>query len=308
MRYFRYGPRFGLSTKELSYTRVKEWDNGTTLLSVEAQICTVNSKSTSSPNSVPRQKTAKYSASPTDFEASNLCLRIQDIMLIIGNAIDLLPPPEKVFMICDHISQTPLSHIIFSHILSSTAREREVPYFPSYFNTCSSCNTDYQVELHRLGQNGLALVITRWLNLGAGLTPEDPQWRVHTHSWPPKCMNTKDVATLTSPRMLFEASLPKKSSVEALRSYNLSMLKDHNYRTMMNQEWWPRDVWEYRGEPIKQSTEWEAFNRYLRVPCLKEQLRIPREQQEMKLWRHKDEVRLSRQRAKISEISKAKRQ
>lgn len=296
MRHFRYGPRFGLNAKELSYTRVKEWDNGTTLLSVEAQICTVNSKSASSSTPVPRQEAAKYSGRPTDFEAANLCLRIQDIMMMTGTAVDFLPPPERAFTICGHISQTRLSHLIFSHILSSTAGARETPFFPSYSNNCKQCNTDYQLELHFLGQNDLALVITRWLNLGAGLTPEDPQWRVHGYSWPPKCMTAEYYATVTSPRMLFEASLPKRSSVETLCSYNLSLLKGRNYRIMMNQDWWPRDIWEYRGDHTKRRTGYEAFDKYLKEPCLKKTLRQPKEQEEMELWRQKDELRLSRQR------------
>jgi hypothetical protein len=47
---------------------------------------------------------------------------------------------------------------------------------------CRYCNMDFQVEIKKVGDEELALVITKWLDLGSGLTPMDPMWRAHLGS------------------------------------------------------------------------------------------------------------------------------
>jgi len=44
---------------------------------------------------------------------------------------------------------------------------------------CRYFNKDFQVEIKEIGSKGLALLISRWLDLGSGLTPMDTKWRVH---------------------------------------------------------------------------------------------------------------------------------
>ena len=38
------------------------------------------------------------------------------------------------------------------------------------------CNFDYRIEVLDTGSDGLAIVITKWLDLGSGLTPLDRKW------------------------------------------------------------------------------------------------------------------------------------
>ncbi len=38
---------------------------------------------------------------------------------------------------------------------------------------------EFQIDVKDFKDQGTALLITKWLNLGAGLTPLDPKWRNH---------------------------------------------------------------------------------------------------------------------------------
>jgi hypothetical protein len=38
---------------------------------------------------------------------------------------------------------------------------------------------DFEIDIRDLGMRGTALVVTRWINLGAGLTPYDKKWQGH---------------------------------------------------------------------------------------------------------------------------------
>ncbi|EZF25784.1 hypothetical protein H112_01977 [Trichophyton rubrum D6] len=55
-------------------------------------------------------------------------------------------------------------------------RQRGVPVEPDIF-IYRACGTDYQVKVRALDRNGLALVTTKWINLGDGLDPEDIRWK-----------------------------------------------------------------------------------------------------------------------------------
>lgn len=73
--------------------------------------------------------------------------------------------------ICRHIS------------LQSKAADLESIYdgrkdFFSY--TCRKCNTESLVEIRRLGSR-VALIMTRWVNLGPGRDKEDPLWKIHIY-------------------------------------------------------------------------------------------------------------------------------
>jgi hypothetical protein len=41
---------------------------------------------------------------------------------------------------------------------------------------CNYCTTEYQVDLQECGQPGVAVIITKWLDLGEGRTVLDPKW------------------------------------------------------------------------------------------------------------------------------------
>src|SRR5271169_361507 len=44
---------------------------------------------------------------------------------------------------------------------------------------CQFCYMGFEIDIRDLGIRGTALVVTRWVNLGAGLTLCDKKWRSH---------------------------------------------------------------------------------------------------------------------------------
>lgn len=153
-----YGIKHGISTESLSFTEVQvflgedEIERVITLLSVEARIC---SKPTS------------------------LCLRIQHWALISSTNRDMLLSKTGFVQICDHLSthSSEISRLVQS-ILEPRRPEVEDQIRTELFR-CRRCNTNFQLEIKDLGDEGLALVITKWLDLGSGSTPTDSRWSRH---------------------------------------------------------------------------------------------------------------------------------
>lgn len=53
--------------------------------------------------------------------------------------------------------------------------------FPRY-EQCRDCCMDYELTGIDCGEIGIAISLTRWLDFGAGLCPDDPKWENHV-SW-----------------------------------------------------------------------------------------------------------------------------
>ncbi|KAJ5192606.1 hypothetical protein N7449_008748 [Penicillium cf. viridicatum] len=224
MRY-HYGPRYGISTSALSFTEVKIHMTLTSLLSLEAQIC-------------------------IDFGSPVLCLRIQDIMSVrhlrayqLVSDQDKQVPPQT-YQICAHIVYDELLDSI-EEFVDTYCERRTLPLLRT---TCNKCNTEYQLELREYGKDNLAYMITRWINLGPGRSPDDPQWKVHS-------LGSQDVPftlglehMLSSPRVLFEASATM--SLDRLSTQNLQYLTDRNYQSVMKQLHDSPPSWALFSEPV----------------------------------------------------------
>lgn len=158
MQRHHHGPGHGISTESLSFTEAQvsrdedEAERVTTLLSVEARICP---------------------------EPISLCLRIQHWALISSTKRDMIRSKTEFVMICDHITaRSSESSQLIESKLKPRRTEYEYQAGPDV-SKCRFCNTDFQIEIKDFGDEGLALVVTKWLDLGSGLTPMDTRWRVH---------------------------------------------------------------------------------------------------------------------------------
>lgn len=125
--------------------------------------------------------------------------------------------------------------------------------FPQLDGTCNTCNTDCCFEIRDYCGH-VALIITRWINLGPGLGPDDPLWRIHSHE--PWCMGGADLEPDMpwSPRISYESTSGDWSR-EALLLRNLSYSENGRYRSLM--EIGPRNTW------VLQSPESQVENRGL---------------------------------------------
>jgi hypothetical protein len=161
MKRYHHGPGHGISTQSLAFTEVAvsgeedDADRLTTLLSVEARIC---------------------------FKPMSLCLRIQQWALIGSARREMILAKTKFVRICRHMSvRSPeVSRLIESELKSGGRAESDCRVHADVFK-CRHCNMEFQVEIRALGNEGLALVITKWLDLGSELTPRDIRWGTHLH-------------------------------------------------------------------------------------------------------------------------------
>lgn len=227
MRRFYHGLQYGISTDSLFHTEVRVdrlrsnsipqsqntsaltpeekhlSENKTSLTSIEARVC------------------------PT---APSLCLRIQGLAVVRRqNASRLLPQGNTVW-VCGHITNaTPnFSERVSSHI---SAYSSGAPKAAEY-GKCSKCNTEWHVELRDLGTHDVSLIFTRWIDVGPGLSPEDPRWRSLLLYQNEYEVDPQDV--IFSPRLRFESSLveggsKKTLSDEELYLRNASFLEEKRY-------------------------------------------------------------------------------
>lgn len=177
MRWFHYGPDYGLSPDTAFHTEItwlslpdlggshitplspvssdERFSQGVLrhILSVEARVCP---------------------ASPS------LGLRIQSICLVPRYfALMLIPKRNFVSLSpCIHLeadANSMILHLFKSHIEAYCANQ---PLDASGGN-CKICNTSYEFQVEAVGTQHATLTITRWVDLGPGLTPEDIRWRSH---------------------------------------------------------------------------------------------------------------------------------
>ncbi|KAJ5608522.1 hypothetical protein N7537_005141 [Penicillium hordei] len=103
------------------------------------------------------------------------------------------------------------------------------------YSTCDQCNTDYEVQLFVNPSDGrITVVMTRWINLGAGLSPDDLLWRINAgRMWGESELWTSglgDGYVDWSPRRTFEALA--NTSLEHLTAHNLCYLENQRYQTV----------------------------------------------------------------------------
>ncbi|KAJ5415424.1 hypothetical protein N7465_004119 [Penicillium sp. CMV-2018d] len=99
----------------------------------------------------------------------------------------------------------------------------------SFTYNCQMCNADIQIEISEFDSK-IAVVLTRWVNLGPGLTRDDILWNTqviapYSDSW----IDLDDPRhLLTSPSLCFEEMAPQ--SFGDLRSRNLSYLENQQFK------------------------------------------------------------------------------
>ena len=208
MRRHYLGPGYGISADDLSFVQVDEVSESelrgprTTLFSVEARVCT---------------------------EPARLCLNIQRWAVLHTNVLELAVERAKCVRLCIHhtAEEGELSQLIISSLDEYFTRS-EGPREPKR-RTCRRCQFVYQLEVVDTGSDGLAIVTTKWLDLGSGLTPLDRKWRLHTGLTRGSDDHTGDVERC---RLEFEKEERLKQHAITLR--NASYLSEQQYRKTIN--------------------------------------------------------------------------
>jgi len=232
MKRFYHGPKSGISTDSLSYTQVCHYPVRSVypdmiwLFSREAQICP---------------------------EPLGLHVRMQDILLARTRDQLLFDQSNNwrwdPFEICMHFR--------LLEFVTPTVKSLKNGEMASFAHICHMCNIDCHIEIVEFDSK-IALIMTRWVNLGAGLTQEDPWWKIRVRVPAGLYLRLdrdypEHFLTAQSPRSCFEDIAPQ--SFEDLQSHNLSYLRDQRYKTVMPFVGLCTDLWHISyKEPSNKST------------------------------------------------------
>ncbi|KAF7879589.1 hypothetical protein EAF04_000784 [Stromatinia cepivora] len=94
--------------------------------------------------------------------------------------IDKLAKDSFSTELCIHARLGPRKENLVSNLVRSRLDKRETrEKCRTQTLQCSYCWMDFVLDVKDFGERGLAVVITRWVNLGAGLDSEDTKWKSH---------------------------------------------------------------------------------------------------------------------------------
>ena len=210
LRHYR-GPGYGISTNELSFLQVDEFRENfrreelTTLLSVEARVCA---------------------------QPARLCLRLQTWAVLHTRDQDLALERSKSVSVCRHLmaDDGEIAQLIESS-LDEYSKRAQKPQGAD-LRRCRYCKFSYQLQVLDTVSDGLAVVITKWLDLGSGLTPTDPKWRGLAAAIQVSDQESEQAGEAEKCMMDFE----KEEGLvqQALTTRNASYLIDQRYKDTMS--------------------------------------------------------------------------
>jgi hypothetical protein len=120
--------------------------------------------------------------------AHEFFVRIQHWLFIPGNKA--VRVPKYVFRVCHHLttddfqSPTKPANKLISTLSCRIAhlndkQEQTSCERCSGLSRCDYCPTDFRVDFKSFAGRGTAIIVTKWMNLGAGRARSDPKWRTH---------------------------------------------------------------------------------------------------------------------------------
>ncbi|KAJ5833343.1 hypothetical protein N7474_001654 [Penicillium riverlandense] len=220
MRRAFYGDKYGISTRALQFTEIQTTldSDMITLLAVEARII----------------------KSPTP----SLGLRIQNMIAIKRSEIALLDSSKIGFLgICGHLDMTRnLLPTLIAETVKTYLNKPAENQCQIKIKICAACHTDYKLEIKEYGTECLALVITKWLDLGSGHRFNDPKWKAHVHyNCEVREVGPRREAGRT--RMYFETALGGTVSETLATAMNLCWLWNRNFTGRTGIMKWGDSAW-----------------------------------------------------------------
>ncbi|GKZ92702.1 hypothetical protein AnigIFM59636_005440 [Aspergillus niger] len=165
---YKCGGRYGINAESLAYTEVVDYPQQpaiTTLLSVEGRVCTP----------------AGARQIPSLVLQPQHWVLFHDLEMVSDNDLDVLISVLAKLSVCNWLSA---GRGKIGDVIQSAIRQRgfcwdEASIAEGYMR-CSHCGVEFQIALRDCGGDGKAVVITKWLDLGAGMDIEDPKWKKAT--------------------------------------------------------------------------------------------------------------------------------
>ena len=217
LRHYR-GPGYGIPTNELSFLQVEELGENlprgmiTRLLSVDARVCA---------------------------QPARLCLRLQTWVVLHTRDQDLVLEKSKCVSVCRHLMADygEIAQLIESS-LDEYSKRAQKPQGPN-LRWCRHCRCSYQLQVLDTVSDGLAVVITVWLDLGSGLSPMDPKWSGFAAASLVGDQESEQAGEAEKCMMDFEKE--EGMVQQALTTRNASYLIDQRYKDTMSK--WYREVY-----------------------------------------------------------------
>jgi hypothetical protein len=223
-----HGPKYGIPLKAFSHTEVMlNVSRGfTTLISVEARVA-----------------------------SDKLLMRSQQWFLVQTERRDELFTGSVVDHLCGHLpSQS-------SFVQRLVRRRLDHPNCSDSFCSptlqCHICHMDFAVDAFDFGGKGTAIAVTRWINLGSGLAPEDLNWQSHVKPNPCHYMQTLQPSPKGSIRADFERQSGQPyAALTADNSFKLFSTRERKPKTIgadgLVWRWHSRgSLWWYLEPPEK---------------------------------------------------------
>lgn len=241
MKRLFHGAKYGLSIDELAHVEVKPWRGDgiefakTSLSSFDAQICR------EPPSVLLRTQEVLYGPCITSNGSMSSEWIIAD-----RKRIHYICHFARTFDVCPHVwIQKPFERtsewVICMSVSTIIKRAR------SNFH-CQACGIDFLIQHVQPVQykTDQALIITKWVDLGAGSSPDDPRWAKHAGG-----RKTKSGAVYgrSSPRIRFETTSPMP--LAALESRNLYYLRNRRYEQIMHHSAL-KNAWYLAGQEVKE--------------------------------------------------------
>ena len=227
MARYHLGPSYGISTDELSFVHIVESGQSesrrrmTTLLSVEARVC---------------------------MGPPRLCLRIQNWALPHTKIPEVAITKMNYVRVCPHyLAEKGQMLQIIKATLDDYIMKPGMVREPNRY-MCFECNFVFDVEILETKSDGLAIIVTKWLNLGSGLTPSDPRWRILTAGISDSQRESIYAREAGDCRMAFEKGEGLTQQAVTLR--NEAYLNHQKYKSMMTA--WGRGSWVLQANQRRQ--------------------------------------------------------
>lgn len=127
--------------------RIDEESRATSLLSVEARI-----------------------------DSDELIVRSQRWILLPRARRNEFATGEHLKSLCEHVI---MRGGVEGHDLLTQVAQARLEGLESQVMNCTKCHMDFFIDIIDIGEKDTAMVVTRWINFGAGLTPSDRDWQCH---------------------------------------------------------------------------------------------------------------------------------
>lgn len=170
---------------------------------------------------------------------SELVLRIQQWFLCASGQLQQVPK-RRSLAICRHLNHQVDTKKRPGSLISCKLRheQSEGCEICSYHLRCTECSAEFLIQLRNLGQDGRAVLITKWASFGAGMNWMDQRWtdncRALGRFWAARVIAPATIAPATEPTALhrqFERQTIKK--LAQLSDENANLLRGRAYRSSL---------------------------------------------------------------------------